>query len=100
MVFLDELPESIKRGQSVTIKLELSAEEEALLLARGGFYQSTGGNWVYVVDPASGRAFKRAVQIGRQNPTAYEILSGLQAGEVVITSSYETFGDKEELVIQ
>lgn len=100
MVFLDELPVSIKRGQSVTIKLELSAEEEALLLGRGGFYQSTGGNWVYVIDPASGRAFKREVRIGRQNPSAYEILSGLQAGEVVITSSYETFGEKEELVIQ
>jgi len=101
MVFIDEeIPETIKRGQTVSIKLELSAEQEALLLARGGFYQTTGGNWVYVLDPSTGNAFKRDIRVGSQNPNFYEVLEGLQPGEVVITSSYENFGDKDELVLQ
>jgi len=101
MVFTDdEIPETIKRGQTVSIKLELSAEQEALLLARGGFYQTTGGNWVYVLDPSTGNAFKRDIRVGSQNPNYYEVLEGLQAGDVVITSSYENFGDKDELVLQ
>ncbi len=101
MVFIDdEIPETIKRGQTVSIKLQLSAEQEALLLARGGFYQTTAGNWVYVLDAATGNAFKRDIRIGSQNPNYYEVLEGLQPGDVVITSSYENFGDKDELVLQ
>jgi HlyD family secretion protein len=100
MVFVDKAPAGIKRGQSVSVKLELSAEEQATLLQRGGFYQTTGGNWVYVVDPSSGNAHKRDVRLGRQNPNFYEVLDGLQAGELVIVSGYENFGDKDELVLQ
>ena len=100
MFFVGEFPSAIKRGQTLSIKLELSAEEEAMLLARGGFYQKTGGNWVYVVDPASGNARKREIRLGRQNPNYYEILDGLQPGEVVITSSYDNFGEKDELVLK
>ncbi|TNE59264.1 MAG: HlyD family efflux transporter periplasmic adaptor subunit [Bacteroidetes bacterium] len=100
MVFVGQAPEGIKRGQSVSVKLELSAEEQALLLQRGGFYQTTGGNWVYVIDPASGNARKRSVRLGRQNPNFYEILDGLQTGDIVIVSGYENFGDKDELVLQ
>ncbi len=100
MVFVGAAPDGIKRGQSVSVKLELSAEEQATLLQRGGFYQTTGGNWVYVIDPASGNARKRNIRLGRQNPNFYEVLDGLQTGEVVIVSGYENFGDKDELVLK
>lgn len=100
MIFTEKTPDGIKRGQTVSVKLELSAQENALMLARGGFYQTTGGNWVYVLDPASGVAHKRNIQIRRQNPNFYEVTSGLDIGEVVVTSSYENFGNKDELILK
>ncbi|MCB0656907.1 MAG: efflux RND transporter periplasmic adaptor subunit [Saprospiraceae bacterium] len=100
MVFTDATPTGIKRGQSVSVKLELSAEERVMLIARGGFYQTTGGNWVYVIDPATGNARKRTIRLNRQNPNYYEVTSGLSEGDVVIVSSYENFGDKDELVLK
>ncbi|MCB0706351.1 MAG: efflux RND transporter periplasmic adaptor subunit [Saprospiraceae bacterium] len=100
MVFLNEMPEGLKRGQSVSVKLQLSAEKESRLLARGGYHQSTGGNWVYVINPDTGNASKREIRLGSQNPNYYEVLDGLQDGELVIVSSYETFGDKDILVLK
>ena len=100
MVFTSEIPTTIKRGQTVSIKLALSAETKALLIARGGFYQTTGGNWVYVIDPATNIAYKRDIKVGRQNPSFYEVTQGLQAGDIVITSSYDNYGDKDELVLK
>jgi len=100
MLFTGDFPSAIKRGQTVSVKLELSAEEEATLLARGGFYQTTGGNWVYTIDPSSGNAIKRDIRFGRQNPNYYEVLDGLNVGDVVITSSYENYGNKDELVLK
>ncbi len=100
MLFTADVPEGIKRGQTVSVKLELSAQEEALLLARGGFYQTSGGNWVYVIDPGGDIARKRDIRVGRQNPNYYEVLEGLRPGDLVITSSYKNFGDKEELVLK
>ena len=99
MLFSGETPNGIKRGQTVSVKLELSAEEKALLVARGGYYQMTGGNWVYVLGD-DGTARKRDIQINRQNPNYYEVVSGLQEGDIVITSSYDNFGDKDELVLK
>ena len=100
MVFVGAAPEGIKRGQSVSVKLELSAEEQATLLQRGGFYQATAGNWVYVIDPSGGNARKRNVRLGRQNPNFYEVLEGLQTGDAVIVSGYENFGNKDELILK
>lgn len=100
MVFEGAAPEGIKRGQSVSVRLELSAEEEATLLARGGFYQTTGGNWVYVIDAATGNGIRQTVRLGRQNPNFYEVLEGLKAGDQVITNSYENYGDKDILILQ
>ena len=99
MVFTSEIPQTIKRGQTVSIKLALSAETQALLIARGGFYQTTGGNWVYVIDPSTNTAYKRDIKVGRQNPSFYEVTQGLKEGDIVITSSYENFGNKDELVL-
>jgi HlyD family secretion protein len=100
LVFTDEAPKNIKRGQSVSIKLELSAEEKGLLLARGSFYQKTGGNWIYLVEPGSNVAIKQNIKVGRQNPNFYEVLEGLRPGDVVIVSSYDNFGDKDELILK
>lgn len=100
MIFTAQIPPTIKRGQTVSVKLALSAETEALLIARGGFYQTTGGNWVYVIDPETNTAYKRDIKVGRQNPSFYEVTQGLQAGDIVITSSYDNFGDKDELVLK
>ncbi|MFK7808071.1 MAG: efflux RND transporter periplasmic adaptor subunit [Saprospiraceae bacterium] len=100
MHFVEKVPTGIRRGQTVTVKLQLSAEQQAVLVKRGGFYQSTGGNWVYVLTPDGSKATKKEIRIGRQNPNYYEVLDGLQPGEVVITSSYENYGEKDELVLK
>jgi len=100
MEFVDEEPEGITRGQTLHIRLELGDISEALLLPKGGFYQTTGGNWVYVVDKSGEAALKRRIRLGRQNPEVYEVLEGLEPGEKVITSSYESFGDMDRLVLK
>ncbi len=91
-------PANIRTGQTYYLNLQLGDPEQAILIPRGTFYQRTGGKWIYVVDPAGGRAVKREIRIGRQNPQYYEVLEGLQAGEQVIISGYDTFGDNEVLV--
>lgn len=100
LVFTTDAPQNIKRGQTLSIKLSLSDDTQAMLLAKGGFYRTTGGNWVYVIEPGTGKAYKKDIKVGRQNPNYYEVIEGLQNGEIVITSSYENFGDKDELVLQ
>lgn len=92
-------PGEIRRGQTVQIKLALGDLSEALLLPRGAFYHKTGGNWVYVLDEPGSTAAKRQVSLGRQNPHVYEVLDGLESGERVITSSYEDFGDYDNLIL-
>ena len=96
--FVGEVPEGIRRGQTIRFLLEMSDPAEALLLPKGGFFQSTGGNWVYALDPSGDFAVKRTISIGRQNTQNYEVMSGLQPGDQVITSSYDTFGDADRLV--
>lgn len=97
--FREETPGKIRRGQSLQIRLELSAREQALLLPRGAFYQSTGGQYVFVVDD-SGRAYRRDVSLGTQNPNYIKVLTGLEEGEQVITSAYDAFGEAESLIIE
>ncbi|MEM8908322.1 MAG: efflux RND transporter periplasmic adaptor subunit, partial [Bacteroidota bacterium] len=93
-------PKSIKRGQTLSIKLALSDKTQALLLERGSFYQETGGNWVYLIDPNTGNAYKRDIKVGRQNPSYYEVLQGLEVGDLVITSSYDNYNQKDELILK
>src|SRR5919107_1232200 len=100
MQFVDAVPEGIRRGQTLQIRLALSDETQALLLPKGGFFQQTGGNWVYKVNANGNTAYKADVQLGRQNPDYYEVLSGLQPGDKVVTSSYENYGNMQELVIK
>lgn len=100
MLFEDKVPEGIRRGQTLQIRLALSDETQALLLNKGGFFQQTGGNWVYKVSADGSTAYKVDVQLGRQNPDYYEVISGLQPGDKVVTSSYENYGNMQELVIK
>jgi HlyD family secretion protein len=100
MVFTGTEPTGITRGQSLHIRLQLSEASEAILLARGGFYQTTGGNWAYVLNSSGSYAVKKSIRLGRQNPQYFEVLEGLSPGERVITSSYENFGDMERLVLK
>ncbi|MFT4033647.1 MAG: HlyD family efflux transporter periplasmic adaptor subunit [Siphonobacter sp.] len=97
MLFVGTAPSDIRRGQTLRIALQLGKPEQAILLPTGGFYQQTGGNWVFVVDPGGQRAVRRTIQLGRKSPVYYEVLEGLKPGEKVITSSYEFFGDNEVL---
>jgi HlyD family secretion protein len=90
----------IRRGQTLHIRLELSDVAQALLLPRGGFFQKTGGNWAYVLEPDGKTALKREIRLGRQNPDVFEVLGGLRAGERVVTSSYDNYGDNERLVFK
>ncbi|MGB3618220.1 MAG: HlyD family efflux transporter periplasmic adaptor subunit, partial [Catalinimonas sp.] len=99
MEFTDARPQGIKRGQTVRLRLELSAVKTAVLLPIGGFYKDTGGNWVYALT-GDGTAEKRSIKLGQKNTENFEVLDGLQPGDRVITSSYENFGDKEVLVLK
>jgi len=98
MDFDGKQPEGIRRGQSVRLRIALGNSSEQLLLPKGGFYKDTGGNWVFVVLPGEKKAVKREIRLGRQNTENFEVLSGLEPGERVITSSYSHFGDNEVLV--
>lgn len=100
MEFVGEVPKGIRRGQSLQIRLALSDETQALLLPKGGFYQQTGGNWIFKLNENGSIAYKADIQVGRQNPDYYEILQGLQPGDKVVTSSYENYGDMQELVLK
>ena len=96
--FSGEQPGNIRTGQTYYLNLQLGQPEKAILIPRGTFYQKTGGKWIYVVSPDGGKAVKREIRIGRQNPQFYEVLEGLEPGEKVITSGYDNFGDNEVLV--
>ncbi|MBK8195400.1 MAG: efflux RND transporter periplasmic adaptor subunit [Lewinellaceae bacterium] len=100
MAFAQSVPDGIRRGQSVPVRLQLGKPAEAVLLSTGGFFSDTGGNWVYVLNESGSRAEKRNISLGRKNPQYFEVLSGLEPGEMVVTSSYENFGDKDVLNLQ
>ena len=93
-----EQPANIRTGQTYYLNLQLGQPEKAVLVPRGSFYQRTGGKWIYVVSPEGGKAVRREIRIGRQNPQYYEVLEGLEPGEKVITSGYDNFGDNEVLI--
>jgi len=91
-------PDNIRSGQTYYLNLQLGQPEEAVIIPRGTFYQKTGGKWIYVVNKEGTKAVKREIRIGRQNPQYYEVLEGLEPGEKVVTSGYETYGDSDVLV--
>lgn len=100
MVFTEEVPEQIRIGQTSRIRLQLGESKEGILLTKGGFYQTTGGQWVFVLDETEEFAVKRDISIGRQNPRYYEVLGGLEPGEKVIVSSYQNYADHDKLILK
>lgn len=96
--FDGEQPDNIRSGQTYYLNLQLGQPEETVIIPRGTFYQKTGGKWIYVVNKEGTKAIKREIRIGRQNPQYYEVLEGLEPGERVITSGYDTYGDSDVLV--
>jgi len=100
MEFTNEIPKGIRRGQTLQIVLALSDETTAILLPKGGFYQQTGGNWIFKVSEDGKMATRVDIQLGRQSIDYYEVLGGLNPGDKVITSSYENYGTIQELVLK
>ncbi|OFY60231.1 MAG: efflux transporter periplasmic adaptor subunit [Bacteroidetes bacterium RBG_13_42_15] len=100
MVFTDSMPHNIRAGQTYYISLELGQPKESVMVPIGGFFQETGGQWIFVLDPSESFATKRNISVGRKNPKYYEVLEGLQPGEKVIISGYESFGKNEKLVFK
>lgn len=100
MQFTGEEPNGIKRGQTVQLRLFFSSPRDAVIIKRGGFFQETGGNWIYVVDASGDFAVKRNIRLGRQNTNYYEVMEGLDPEEEVIISSYDAFGGKDKLVFR
>jgi HlyD family secretion protein len=98
--FVDEIPQTLRRGQSVRVRLELGDSGKALLLPRGAFFQQTGGNWVFVIDEEENRAVKNAVRLGRSNRDYFEVVEGLEPGQNVITSSYDAFHQADVLILE
>ncbi|MDR0394995.1 MAG: efflux transporter periplasmic adaptor subunit, partial [Tannerella sp.] len=94
-----ERPDNIRSGQTYYINLELGQPTEGILIPKGTFFQSTGGNWIFVLDADGEKAYRRNIRIGRQNPQYYEVLEGLEAGERVIVSSYESYKDNQVLIL-
>ena len=100
LVFDDSKPENIRTGQTYHLKLQLGQATEAVMIPRGGFFQSTGGQWVFVLNESGTEAVRRNIKIGKQNPRYYEVIEGLQPGEQVITSGYDIFGENERLELR
>ncbi|HMJ46856.1 MAG TPA: efflux RND transporter periplasmic adaptor subunit [Ferruginibacter sp.] len=100
MDFADSVPQGIRRGQTLQIRLSLSDETQAVLVPRGGFFQQTGGNWIFKLKEDGKTAYRVDIQLGRQNPDYYEVLNGLKPGDKVVTSSYENYGNMQELVLK
>lgn len=100
MIFRDTMPDNIRTGQTYYISLQLGQPKVSVLVPIGGFFQETGGQWIFVLDPSESFATKRAISIGRKNPKYYEVLEGLKPGEKVIVSGYETFGKNEKLILK
>ena len=100
MVFPEGMPDGLRRGQTLQVRVALGELADAMQVPRGGFYQKTGGRWIYVLDPTGEFAVRRQIRLGRQNSQYFEVLEGLEEGEQVITSMYDNFGDMERLVLQ
>lgn len=100
LVFTDDMPDNVRVGKSFRVQIELGQPEQAIVIPRGNFYQSTGGQWIYKVNAAKTKAVKVPLTIGRQNPQQYEVTEGLQPGEFVVVTGYDTFGDAEELILK
>jgi HlyD family secretion protein len=100
MEFTKYTPAKVRRGQTLQVRLQLSGAQRATLIPRGGFYQTTGGGWIFVINENGDKAKKRNIKIGRKNPQHYEVTDGLKRGERVIVSSYEGYDNIDKLILK
>ncbi|MDR0697639.1 MAG: HlyD family efflux transporter periplasmic adaptor subunit [Tannerella sp.] len=100
LLFVNEIPDNIRIGKTYRTQIELGQPEDALVVEKGNFYTSTGGRWIFKLDEAGHKATRQPVVIGKQNPRQYEILDGLKAGDQVVISGYDYFGDAQELILK
>ena len=100
MKFVGKVPQGLRKGQTLQVTLALSDERTAILVPKGGFYQQTGGNWIFKVSEDGKTAYRVDIQLGQMNTDYYEVLSGLKPGDKVVTSSYENYGNMQELVLK
>ena len=98
MAFIGDPPEGVKRGQTLTVELDFSESEQRLMVTKGGFFQETGGRWVYLISKDGKTAYRTDIRLGRQNPRYVEVLEGLKEGDMVITSGYDTFKEADTLI--
>jgi HlyD family secretion protein len=94
------VPDGLRKGQTLQVTLALSDERMAVLVPKGGFFQQTGGNWIFKVSEDGKTAYRVDIQLGQMNPDYYEVLSGLKPGDKVVTSSYENYGNMQELILK
>lgn len=99
LLFTDKVPDNIRIGKTYRIQIEMGQPENALVINKGNFYQSTGGQWIFKLNKNEDKATKAAIVVGRQNPLQYEVLEGLEEGDKVIVSGYDNFGDVQELIL-
>jgi len=99
LVFSEDQPDNMRIGKNFRIQIELGQPEDAIVIPKGNFFQSTGGQWIFKVNSAGNKAVKTPISIGRQNPQQYEILDGLKPGDRVIITGYDNFGDAEEVIL-
>ena len=100
LVFTGEMPDNVRVGKSFRVQIELGQPEQAIVIPRGNFYQATGGQWIYKANASKTKAVRTPITIGRQNPQQYEITGGLEPGDYVVTTGYDTFGEAEELILK
>lgn len=100
LVFTDKMPENLRVGKNFRVQIELGQQEETLVIPKGNFYQSTGGQWIYTLNAAKTKAVRTPLSIGRQNPRQYEITEGLTPGSYVVITGYDTFGEAQELILK
>lgn len=100
LVFAGEMPDNVRVGKSYRVQIELGQPEDAVVIPRGNFFQSNGGQWIYKVNEAGDKAIRVPISVGRQNPQQYEIIDGLKPGDKVIVSGYDNFGDAEVLILK
>lgn len=98
-IFHGPRPKNIRTGQTYYVNLQLGQAKRAILIPKGTFYSVTGGQWIFVLSKDGRKAYRREIRIGRQNPQYYEVTEGLEAGEKVIVSGYESYKDYKELVL-